>query len=405
MRDVTDREVRILRPSELRAAQELFRRALHTAPNTDEQWERSEPGYRDSVVVGAFDGGSMVGTARALDSLMTVPGDSRVPFAAVTGVAVRPDRTRRGVLRDLMRYQLDEVAGRGVPLAALHASEAVIYERFGYGVASRERSVRVDRRRARVIDGAPTGGEIELYDLDAAVRLLPEIYDRRTLDRVGMMSRSHPFWAMWEGHYRRANGEPVLAVHRGPSGIDGYAAYRVPSDIFGNDPVVLRVEDMFAGSPEAFADLWRYLLSVDLVDRISVTGRPVDEPLELLFTDPRACSVHDVSDEVWLRLVDVHSALSARTFSGDESLVLEVKDAFLPANAGHYEVSPDGVRRTEEAAGLRCSADTLAALYLGGWSATQLAATGRLEVVDQAAVAVADRLLGTERPPWCGTFF
>ena len=66
---------------------------------------------------------------------LTVPGGP-VRTAGVTVVGVLPTHRRRGILRELMRAQLDDVHARGEPLAALWASEASIYGRYGYGLAS-----------------------------------------------------------------------------------------------------------------------------------------------------------------------------------------------------------------------------------------------------------------------------
>src|SRR4029453_5268637 len=56
--------------------------------------------------------------------------------AGVTVVGTYPTHRRRGVLRALMRAQLDDVHERGEPLALLWASEETIYGRFGYGLGS-----------------------------------------------------------------------------------------------------------------------------------------------------------------------------------------------------------------------------------------------------------------------------
>lgn len=402
---MTDRVVRPLEAAEQRAAYTLFRNALHLQSVTDEQWERAQRSFQPGLTLGAFDGDALIGTARYFDAELTVPGGGAVPVAAVTGVGVRADRTRRGVLRDLMRRQLEDVASLGIPLAALHASEGPIYGRFGYGIATRHRSLRVDRRRARVLDTAPTGGEIELHGLESALRVLPELYGAFPGVRAGMITRPTAVWPMWEGHYRRSSGLPMLAVHRGQDGVDGYAMYRVVSDLAGSSPAVMYIEDMCTSSHEGFADLWRYLLGVDLVDQLEAPWRPLDEPLDLLLTDPRACTTTGVGDDVWVRLVDVAAALSARSYKGPGRVVFEVWDAVLPGNAGCYEVSADGVRRTDDAAQLRGDVSAIAQLYLGAWSVPQLVAVGQLEAVDPLAVHHADRLLVTDRQPWCGTFF
>src|ERR671932_1107954 len=83
----------------------------------------------------AWSDGAIVGGAAAFAFELTVPGGD-VPTAGVTVVGVYPTHRRRGVLRAMMRAQLDDAHERGEPIAALFASEETIYGRFGYGVAS-----------------------------------------------------------------------------------------------------------------------------------------------------------------------------------------------------------------------------------------------------------------------------
>jgi predicted acetyltransferase len=148
---------------------------------------------------------------------------------------------------------------------------------------------------------------------------------------------------------------------------------------------------------------------VDLVDDVIAELRPVDEPLELLFNDPRTVATSTVDDETWLRLVDVPAALAARSFGelapGAGSVVLEVRDDLLPANSGRYRIGGGPARRVDETAELALGVDALAALYLGDVAASALATVGRLTVVKADALGVADRLFAVPAAPWCGTYF
>jgi predicted acetyltransferase len=155
---------------------------------------------------------------------------------------------------------------------------------------------------------------------------------------------------------------------------------------------------------EAFGALWRYLLGVDLVDTIRLTGRPPDEPTHLLFTDPRVCSITGGGDDLWLRLVDLAGALSARSYDG-EPVVLEVADPVLEANSGRYRVSAEGRARTDAAPELLLTVGTLAMRYLGTWRASALASVGRIRPADTTALTRADRLFSTGISAWCGTHF
>jgi predicted acetyltransferase len=400
-RGVSDYTVRTLRPDETRAAADLFRAALHVPPVKDEEWAFAERMRQPGRTLGAFDT-ELIGTARSFDAELTVPGGKRVPLGAVTGVGVRADRTRRGVLSQLMRTQLADFAERGVPVATLYASEGPIYNRFGYGVATVANDYWIDRRRAVLRPEVPAGGEIELLSLEEAIERVPALYAQLPHSRAGMMTRPAYWWSGLERTMREAETPPVTIVHHGPGGPDGFARYGVRRKSW-DDPSTLDVRDLVAATDEAFAGLWRYLLDVDLVDSIEAWG-PIDEPTPLLFTDPRAGKVIAGGDDLWLRLVDVPAALAAREYDG-EPVVLEVTDPILEANSGRYRVGPDGVTRSDRPAQLRLGVDALAMLYLGTWRASALVTAGRVRVSDREAAERADRLFATRRAAWCGTHF
>lgn len=398
---MNDVVVRSLGDDEFRAANALFYGTLHVTPPTDEQWERVRDVYQPGRVLGAFDQ-QLIGTARSFDAELVVPGGARVPLAAVTGVGVRADRTRRGVLSSLMRHQLTDFADRGMVAASLYASEGEIYGRFGYGIGTRFRDCTVHRHRARLRPGVPSGGEVELVtSIDDMRRRLPEVYDRLPL-RPGMMTRGAHWWPGLFSMLHRQGGPVSAVVHHGPDGPDGFAVYTVDRD--AGTGGTMRLHDLHYADASAFAGLWRFLLSVDLIQEISARHRGLDEPLELLFTDPRACETKEVLDESWLRLVDVESALAARPWRG-EPLVLDVTDPVLPRNSGRYRVGSDGVRRTDATPDAQLDVDVLSMVYTGAWRPSALVAAGRITVREPTTADRVDELVLTRSAPWCGTFF
>lgn len=399
---MSDFSVRPLRSDEDRAALDLFRRALHVKELTDEEWSAAAESFQPDRALGAFDP-ELIGTVRSFDSEVTLPGGGTTPLAAVSLVGVRSDRTRRGVLTALMRAQFEDFAARGFPAAMLHASEGAIYGRFGYGVAARGKSIEVDRHRARFRPEVPAGGQISLLDLEGTIEQWPSLFDALPRTRPGMIARSPNLWPGYVREVRRSTTPIATAVHQGPDGTDGYVTYTVERAHFGA-PAQLKIQSFHYASPDAFAGLWRYLLSVDLVDRVTAEKRPLDEPIELLFTDPRHAAVQKTQDEGWLRLVDVAAMLDARTYHG-EPVVIEVNDPFLEHNSGRYRLSGEGAARTTDPADLGLDADTLSMLYLGGWRASDLATAGRVRATGESALERADLLFGTRVNPWCGTFF
>ena len=399
-------DVRALDESENRRAHTLFRAALHQSRAGDDAWERLKGSFAPGRTLGGFEGGNLVGSTYSFPMPMVVPGGAAVPMAAVTMVGVRADRTRRGVLTALMREQLAAIAAAGEPVATLRASEYPIYGRFGYGVASRGRDVEIDPRRASMHPNAPGAGSIRLLDHDEFATVLPQLYRRIDARRPGTLQRSD---AWWQAMLNRPDHEhPVcVAVHTGPDGDDGFVWYRAqdnptPGDHWG---LRLQVEDLHAASTAATAALWRFVAGVDLINSVRGWLRPLDEPIELLLDDAQACRTIDLSDETWLRLVDVDTALNARSWGEADPVVIGVEDALLPANSGRYRVTPDGVKRTDEPAALELTVAELGRLYLGDVSPSTLASTGRVTVLDERALPVANALFATGTVPWAGTFF
>lgn len=399
-------QVRSLDESSFRAANTLFLRTLHAPPSTDAQWERASQVHIPGRVLGGFLGqGELVGTARSMPVELAVPG-GHLPAAAVTGIGVRADKTRQGLMGELLRRQFDDARENDEPVAILHASEAVIYERFGYGLASRSRRVRLEPGRGAIRGEAPSGGSVEILDSEAGSELLPEVYRSFGLDRPGMISRPDAWWSL--GLMPPPAGERVVLVHRDESGVaDGFAHY-LPAKRdyrFDDGHVTLRIGDFQARTSAAAADLWRFLLETDLADTVVAANRPVDEPLEWWLTDRRRVHVESLDDDLWVRLVDVCSALNARSFGDGEPVVVAVSDAHIPDNRGCYRIGPDGAERCDAQADLSLDVSTLGAVYLGDHPISRMVNAGRIQVHDPAAVAKLGRLFAQEQLPWCGTGF
>ncbi|MBB4683592.1 putative acetyltransferase [Amycolatopsis jiangsuensis] len=406
---MSDYTVRPITEAERRPVYDVLQRALHRNPVTDERWARITDFWAADGTTGAFAGELPVGVASSIPSTIVLPGGATLPMAAVDGVAVRSDWTRRGVLTAMMDTQLHEFAERGYPVAGLHASEAVIYGRFGYGVATRSATIRA-KLPARLRDGATAPGTVHVLDGAEATATASAIHERIGLRRPGMIARPARWWEV--SYSRKLDLEGYrLAVHTGPgdSGVpDGFAVFRTVPQRDHLDPnhgALLEAEDFVTADDAAVAGLWRFLLSVDLLATVNAPGRPVDEEVGVLLTDSRRARTVSVGDELWLRLVDVPAALAARTYGTADPVVLDVADRMLPDNTGRYRIGPDGVERTGAAADLALDVDTLAMLYLGEWRPATLALAGRITGADPGALSRADALFRTAQRPWCGTHF
>jgi predicted acetyltransferase len=402
-------DVRVLEADQLRSAHTLFAAAIHRGPVDDQRWSHTATTYSPGRTLGIHHGSALVATATSVPSELVVPGGAVLPMAAVTRVGVRADHTRRGLLTAMMRAQLDDIAARGEPVATLRATEARIYGRFGYGVATRGRDLKVDAERAVWRPGAPLGGSVRLLDRDEILPTMRDVHDTIALNRVGSITRPDRWWQSMFGH-RIDDREPVLGVvHTGAGGDDGFAiAFRTSAAAFSEQ--TLEIADLQASDVQATAGLWRFLLGVDLITSVHSELRPLDEPLELLLGDPRACVVTGLHDETWLRLVDVPAALAARSYGAADPVLLAVHDPLLEKNAGVYRIADGSAEFVGPLGGpvapeLECDAAGLAMAYLGDRTPCQLVATGWWSAPDPSAVRRADAAFATAEVPWCGTYF
>jgi predicted acetyltransferase len=371
-----------------------------------EQFAQNLPVER---MLAARDDGATVGGAGSFPFELSVPGGS-ARCAGVTVVGVYPTHRRRGVLRGLMRAQLDDVRERGEPLAALWASEEGIYGRFGYGLASRAGEMELARERAAYALPLEPRGRVRLIESDAALELLPPIWDAAFERTPGFFRRPSTWWEhriVADPPERRGGGGPkrfaLLELEGEPQ---AYAIYRHNFSYDQGSPTSrLGVGEAVAASPRAEAELWRFLLDMDWQATVSAQLLPVDHPLFLLLAESRRMKFR-VGDGLWVRLVDVGAALSSRSYDADGEVVFDVVDAFCPWNQGRWKLSGGRCEPTEDEPDLRCDVSALGSVYLGGFSFAELERGLRAEELREGGIARADRLFSrTGAGPWCPEIF
>lgn len=415
--DPVELTYRVPEPDEMEAfLRPVLRGFGHAAPSA-EALDDERMLWEPARSIGALDGDDWVGGTGAFTMDLTLPGGATVAAAGVTMVGVASTHRRRGILTELMRRQLDDVAAGPEPVAILTASESVIYGRFGYGMATRGVRQRLAVGHARFRPDAPVAdGRLRVLTLDEARAVLPEAYERIRPGRPGWVHRSH---AWWETHvfldrpYRRDVGTAlfVLAHHGADDRIDGWATYRVAADWRERLPASrLVVEDIAAVDDTVQLALWRGLIDVDLSVEVDALHVAVDDPLPWAVADPRRVRTSELSDWLWLRILDVPAALGPRRWGASGRVVLDVVDRFRPASGGRFDVEGDAtgagtVTPTEDAADLVLGAEELGAIALGGVAPSVLARAGRVTEARPGALAAADALFRSDRAPHCATMF
>ena len=354
----------------------------------------------------AFDGGEIVGGAGAFTFDMSVPGGS-LPCAGVTVVGVYPTHRRRGVLRSMMDAQLRDIHERGEPIAALWASEETIYGRFGYGLAAWAGEIKLPREWSAFARPLTRRGQVRFVTPDEAKELFPPVWEELRKQRPGVFART-PEW--WDVRNLRLPPEQEtnpkrFVVLEIDGAVAGYAIYRTHLDFEGAVSTGrTEVIEAIATSPQATAELWRYLCDIDWSATITCSLLPPDHPLFLLLANPRRPSFR-MADSLWIRLVDVGAALSGRAYSTAGRIVLDVRDAVCPWNEGRWLLENGHAERTDEAAEIALDVDVLGSAYLGAVAFAELRNALRLEELQQGAVERADALFAWRPLPWCPEIF
>ncbi|MGD0248329.1 MAG: GNAT family N-acetyltransferase, partial [Candidatus Limnocylindrales bacterium] len=290
----------------------------------------------------AVDGDRFVATGGVLSVNLSVPGGD-LPAGGVTWVTVLPSHRRRGILRGMMRLMVDDCHARNEPLAMLWASEASIYQRFGYGLATWCVQMEAQTASARFARDWPAEGSFRLIPAGQGVDLVAPVYDAVRAQRAGFLGRP-PEW--WEGQLplveKDAKGGEArrLIVYETDQGAEAYAVYKTKSEWDARGPnCTLTVEEAIGSTVRGTREIWRYLFSVDLMRTLKARRLPPDHPLLALVAEPRRLGL-GMGDGLWLRIVDVKAALEGRTYGidghGNGGLTLDLHDEYCPWNAGRW---------------------------------------------------------------------
>jgi predicted acetyltransferase len=399
---------------------------FHESTRTPEHIAKSLATYRADrrILTGAYQTGEVapqslpaevpVATFGTLRKTLNIGFGRMLETQMVTAVTVRTSHRRRGLLRRMMSEDLDMARRDGLAVAALTASEGSIYGRFGYGVASFERTVKVDTT-ARFQLNHQAVGTVEVADPKVLLDVAPEVFGRVHSLTPGSIGRQEWYRQLASGALGRDGKEdPAIkvALHYGPGGtVDGYVSYKFLG--WDTKPYTVDVVDLVAATTGAYLELWQFLGAIDLVERVTWAEAPLDDPLAWALADPRCIDSSDARDMLWLRVLDVAKALEARHYLADGRLVLDVLDP-LGLAAGTYALEVSGGEAAVvplKAAGgpgepdLTLDVSALSSIYLGAVCPVTLTAAGRIRENTRGAALRARQMFAVERATHCLTHF
>ena len=321
-----------------------------------------------------------------------------VPMAGLSWVAVHPDHRRRGVLSAMIRHHLRDIreSGRGEPVSCLFASEARIYGRYGYGLSTQSRRLALPRGTTLrpLRDAGRVTTRFEALNRERHGKIVEQVYDAACLLRPGHTVRptAHQEHALEDPPSRRPSGAEALrivTVHK-DGAPTGYALLRRAPSWGEQEPEgKVRIVDAHALDPQSGHALWNRLVTFDLMEEVTTPPLALDHPLTVWAAESAAQQLFGPA--LWTRLVDVGAALTARGYSRDTDVVLEVSDDLCPWNAARWRLTagPDGAlcEQTTAAADLALDVRELGSAYLGGTTLASLGAAGLVDERTPGALA------------------
>ena len=362
----------------------------------------------------AFCDGRMATTYAAWPLKMQLNG-SQTPVSGVTMVGTLPAYRRQSHLRKITSEHFKQLHEQGdYAIAALFASKAAIYQRYGYAVVSTRNAYKVEPRYINLIPSPAVPGEFREAGDDDLTTML-DLYHRFIEAKTGYLHRNKTFEV--------ALGAPftvlktyvpstlmIKVIYLEAEKPAGYVIYSLdrgtPPGIPGGQ--LINITDLVWLSTSAYRAIWKYFTHMDLVQDI-VWGRvPPDDPMPHLMLEPRDLNITS-GDGLLARIVDVARALSLRPYSDEGRLAFEVMDDVCLWNQGKWEVDITAggteIHSTEKTPQLVMPVSTLAMLFFGQITASEAARMGRLDVSDSKALPIWDRVMRTDYRPFCADMF
>ncbi len=357
----------------------------------------------------AFEGGNLATTYAAWPMTMRFNRES-LPVAGVTHITTQPQYRRRGYLRKITETHFKQLYEKGeCSLVILVASQAAIYQRYGYSIVTTSNSYNIGPQHIRFFRTPPIQGTCR--DLkDDEFENLVQVYKQFSFERTGYLHRSR---FMWENLVLWAPPQGCILkkiVYEENGQLLGYIIYTLKKQP-SNHPIrgnVVTIKDFAWLTMSAYRGIWEMLSNMDLEENVIWPKVPVDDPMPHLLLEPRMLRSGS-ADGLLGRIVDVEKCLPTRQYTENADLIFELVDELCPWNNGkwHLVTSPDGssISRTTKKADLTFPIDTMTMLAFGQISATEAARMGRLDVHNDTVLPQWDKTMRTSYHPFCPDMF
>ena len=182
---------------------------------------------------------------------------------------------------------------RGQSVAGLWASQAAIYQRYGFAPAGLNRGYAIDVADIRLLDSLSEPLPVTRHRPAAVLDAIRQVYKVFIADRTGYIHRGKIAVAEQRVVGDGANGAdgPVyVAVAGSLQAPRGYVVYtlRAAQVAHRARPQEIKIRDMAFLDMAACHSLWQFLARHDLVGRVARPNAPMDDPAQAMRTSHAA---------------------------------------------------------------------------------------------------------------------
>ncbi len=274
-------------------------------------------------------------------------------------------------------------------MAALTATEATIYGRFGFGRVTEHQELQLDVRGDVRFHAEPVGSVVQLAP-EKLGDIAGPLFERFHASRRGSVGRQESYLrhatARWGEDGPEPDPKQRAAVYLDAAGeVQGFVTYAFAG--WDPKPITLNVRDLVATTEVARRELFRFLSAHDLVERVSYPFAAANDPLGWALEDAARIGYGERGHGLWVRVLDVPQAFAAREYRGAGDFTLRVEDPLgLASGTYGFEVG-DGqavvTRLADDApATVSCDAVALGPLLLSAAGVAELHAAGLLRMED-----------------------
>ena len=328
-------------------------------------WEQEEIKYakrpilEDAYVLGWFYKEKLASMIVVYSMQINIQ-DNIMAMGGITGVTTYPEYTGRGLIHSLMRYVIDYMHKKKLPISFLYPYSIPFYRKMGWEIVSDKLTFTV--KDTQLPKAFPVRGMVERVSLDSED--FHNVYSYFAMQHHGALIRDR---LAWDEYWRWENDDMIVALYYNEEHKPlGYLVYYIANEIF-------HIKEMVYLTSEARHGLWNYI-SAHFSMITQVRGDNYSgEPMAYLFEDSEI--EETIAPYIMARIVDVESFLQEYPWQiqpEDFKIHFRVTDGLASWNQGDFlvswhegETTCERVEDNQSINVVELDIDTLTALMMG----------------------------------------